>query len=113
MISWRGRAGRGENMKASTVSNYAKLAFSVLLVSTAFAVAKLPAVNYRAEKGIAMAVTELSDLDRLGAGWYFQWGENCADARCIPMGRSMQVPKACYPILLVGNEPNAIEPYGA
>lgn len=67
-------------------------------------------------KGIALADWKhKEDLDTLGASWYYGWGENCPadDARCVNMTRAMELPKACYGVMLVGNEPNAREPYGA
>lgn len=63
-------------------------------------------------KGIAMAVYNLSDLKSLNADVFYTWGF-CQEAQCIPMVRSAQVPPICPEILLVGNEPNAIEPYGS
>ena len=66
-------------------------------------------------KGLAMADWSHSeDLLSLNVAWYYGWGEYCTgDARCINMVRAMQLPSSCYPILLVGNEPNAKEPWGA
>src|SRR3989304_5885322 len=66
-------------------------------------------------KGLAMADwSHNEDLDSLSIGWFYGWGEYCSsDARCINMVRAMELPRNCYSILLVGNEPNAVEPYGA
>lgn len=66
-------------------------------------------------KGLAMADWGHSeDLLSLNVAWYYGWGEYCTgDARCINMVRNMQLPQTCYTVLLVGNEPNAVEPYGA
>lgn len=68
-----------------------------------------------AQKGLAMADTSHpEDRAALGVSWWYTWGENCNSAvDCINMVRAMQPPAACYDYLLVGNEPNAIEPYGA
>ena len=67
------------------------------------------------QRGLAMADWSHSeDLQTLNVSWFYGWGEYCAgDARCINMVRSMELPRACYPVLLVGNEPNAKEPWGA
>ncbi len=64
-------------------------------------------------KGLAMVDTgHMEDLTALNASFYYVWGW-CDAANCIPMVRSWQLPPACPATLLVGNEPNAIEPYGA
>jgi len=55
------------------------------------------------------------DISALGVHWIYVWGE-CdynAPVPCITMTRDMSLPRACPPYLLVGNEPNAIEPWGA
>jgi hypothetical protein len=62
-------------------------------------------------KGLAMAVPVMSDLDLLRVEWYYNWVE-CDDPRCVSMVYSMQLPRICQKWLLVGNEPNAITPYG-
>lgn len=65
------------------------------------------------QKGLAMALPQYAgDVDVVRAEWYYQWTW-CNAARCVPMVRSMESPPACPPVLLVGNEPNAIEPWGA
>lgn len=67
-------------------------------------------------KGIALVSwnTRQEDIAKLGAAWYYGWGEYCAgDPLCVNMVRSMQAPNECYSVLLVGNEPNAREPFGA
>lgn len=64
-------------------------------------------------KGLAMVDTgHMEDLAKLNASFYYVWGW-CDAANCIPMVRSWQLPPSCPAMLLVGNEPNAIEPYGA
>lgn len=56
----------------------------------------------------------MEDVATLGASWYYGWGEYCGDdSRCVNMTRVWELPRACYSVLLAGNEPNAIEPYGA
>jgi hypothetical protein len=66
-------------------------------------------------KGIAFAdPSHAEDLSALRATWHYMWGEYCGGAAgCINMVRSMQIPVTCYDVLLVGNEPNALEPNGA
>ena len=65
-------------------------------------------------KGLAMADTSHpEDLIALNIGWWYTWGENCnGNPNCVNMVRAMQLPASCYEILLVGNEPNAVKPYG-
>lgn len=61
-----------------------------------------------------MAIHNLADADRLGVTWYHEWnycGEG-DDARCVDMSYDMSLPPTCPPVLLVGNEPNAIPPFG-
>ncbi len=65
-----------------------------------------------AMKGVAMAVYNLADLDLLRADWFYTWSF-CDEPRCIPMSRDFSLPPSCPDYLLVGNEPNAVEPYGA
>ncbi len=72
--------------------------------------------TYNPAKGLAMASANMEDLTSLGIAWWYTWGENCTPTSapgCINMVRSMQLPAACYDVLLVGNEPNAKEPWGA
>jgi len=65
-------------------------------------------------KGLAMADPSHSeDLTTLNILFWYTWGENCnGQSNCINMVRTMRTPAFCYDTLLVGNEPNAIEPYG-
>ena len=58
-----------------------------------------------------MAVPALGDVDQLGAAWYYTW-QWCAARACVPMVYKMESPPACAPVILVGNEPNAIQPAG-
>ena len=63
-------------------------------------------------KGLAMAdMGHAEDLDSLRVGWWYVWGWYAADG-AIPMVREMQAPPTCEPYILVGNEPDSIEPYG-
>lgn len=62
--------------------------------------------------GLAMAVHAPQDLVRLQVDWYYIWSW-CYAPGCIPMVHGMELPPACPPILLVGNEPNAIRPFGS
>jgi hypothetical protein len=62
-------------------------------------------------RGLAMAVPRLVDVDHLGVGWYYTW-QWCTTPGCLPMVYQMELPNACAPIILVGNEPNAIRPSG-
>ena len=62
-------------------------------------------------RGLAMAVVRPEDVDELGAAWYYTW-QWCAAPGCVPMVYQMQAPPICAPIILVGNEPNAIQPSG-
>ncbi len=68
-------------------------------------------------KGLAMASpSNIEDLTSLGISWWYTWSENCnanSAPGCINMVRSMQLPTACYDILLVGNEHHAQQPWGA
>lgn len=63
-------------------------------------------------KGLAQAVWNDSDRSALGIKWFYVWGW-CDAPGCIPMVRAMESPRSCPPQLIVGNEPNAVEPYGA
>jgi len=64
-------------------------------------------------KGLAMAQSQyVEDLTSLNVSWWYVWGW-CDTPGCIPMVRSMELPPSCPEILLVGNEPNAKEPWGA
>lgn len=67
----------------------------------------------RPGKGLAQAVDNPQDRINLGVSWYFVWGWCNESFSCVPMVRSMQLPPECPNQLLVGNEPNAIEPYGS
>jgi hypothetical protein len=62
-------------------------------------------------RGLAMAVAAPQDLATLGVGWYYVW-DWCVRPRCVPMAYFMDLPPACPPMLLVGNEPNAVRPFG-
>jgi len=62
-------------------------------------------------RGLAMAFPELGDVARLGVGWYYTW-QWCSAPGCVPMVYQMEAPLVCAPLILVGNEPNAIQPYG-
>lgn len=73
-------------------------------------------------KGLAMATRHPEDLTALGVSWWYVWGwcpstgsgqVPSTGSGCVPMVRAMELPLACPATLLVGNEPNAIEPYGA
>ena len=67
-------------------------------------------------KGLAMATNAPGDLDLLGVDWWYVWGVKATDdERYVPMTRDWSVPNipADTPFLLVGNEPNAYEPYGS
>lgn len=87
---------------------------SILLVVLALLPLQTQAANSFV-KGIALAdSSHLEDLDTIGATSYYNWTLNCRDdPRCIPMARAWQLPDSCPSVLLVGNEPNAIEPNGA
>jgi len=62
-------------------------------------------------RGLAMAVPKLTDAAELGVAWYYTW-QWCSDPGCLPMVYQMETPATCAPIILVGNEPNAIPPAG-
>jgi hypothetical protein len=62
-------------------------------------------------RGLAMAVPAPQDLITLGVGWYYIW-DWCVRPRCVPVAYFMDLPPACPPLLLVGNEPNAVRPFG-
>lgn len=62
-------------------------------------------------KGLAMATNHPEDLAALGVKWFYNWSD--CSAPCMPMVRAMQLPRNCAEIIIVGNEPNAVEPYGA
>ncbi len=62
-------------------------------------------------RGLAMAVPAHQDLAALGVGWYYVW-DWCIRPRCVPMAYFMDLPPDCPPLLLVGNEPNAVRPFG-
>jgi len=64
------------------------------------------------QKGLAMAQPQyLEDLQTLGTTWHYAWVW-CEREGCLPMVGHMELPPSCPPVLLVGNEPNAIEPWG-
>jgi hypothetical protein len=48
----------------------------------------------------------------LGAAWFYTWSF-CDAPGCVPMSRDWSLPPKCPELLLAGNEPNSIEPYGA
>jgi hypothetical protein len=47
----------------------------------------------------------------LKASWFYVWNW-CSSSGCVPMTRNWAMPPSCPPILMLGNEPNSIEPYG-
>lgn len=56
----------------------------------------------------------MEDVAALNANFFYGWSEACGTRpNCLNMVRSMQLPRECYSVLLVGNEPNWIEPSGA
>jgi hypothetical protein len=63
-------------------------------------------------KGLAMVTDHPEDLKKLNVSWWYTWGW-CNAVGCIPMVRKMELPPGCPATLLVGNEPNTVEPYGA
>ena len=58
-----------------------------------------------------MAVPRPEDVASLGVAWYYIW-QWCAEPGCVPMVYRMERPAACAPTILVGNEPNAVQPFG-
>jgi LysM repeat protein len=80
-----------------------------LIVPHHLPVVDLALLNPR--RGLAMAVAAPQDLAALGVGWYYVW-DWCNRPRCVPMAYFMDLPPACPPLLLVGNEPNAVRPFG-
>jgi len=63
-------------------------------------------------KGLAVGdIAHLEDLDTLNVDWWYVWGW-FTEMGATPMVREMQPPPTCEPYILVGNEPDAIEPYG-
>ena len=68
------------------------------------------------KKGLAMATNYPQDLIALRVGWYYTWGwnrETLNGVPAIPMCRQFENPRERnVPVLLFGNEPNAIEPWG-
>lgn len=63
-------------------------------------------------KGLAVGdISHLEDLATLGAEWWYVWGW-FTEMGATPMAREMQMPPTCEPYILVGNEPDAVEPYG-
>lgn len=64
-------------------------------------------------KGLAMAdPSHTEDLDALDTSWWYWWGWSTSEPGVVPMVREMQMPPTCEPYVLVGNEPDSIEPYG-
>ena len=69
----------------------------------------------RVQKGVALLDwSHMEDLDTLHASLYYGWGEYCGSRpNCLNMVRDWDsLPKACYPTLLLGNEPTNAEPAG-
>ena len=62
-------------------------------------------------RGLAMAVPRPGDAANLGVAWYYNW-KWCTGPGCVPMVYQMERPAACAPTILVGNEPNAVQPSG-
>lgn len=63
-------------------------------------------------KGLAVGdISHLEDLDALGVEWWYVWAW-FTEMGATPMLREMQDPPTCEPFILVGNEPDAVEPYG-
>lgn len=88
----------------------------LLIVLLASKQVSIAAPRPAAIKGVALAdwAYKEPDLAALDASWYYGWSEACAatDSRCVNMVRQMQMPAYCYPVLLVGNEPDQVEPWG-
>ena len=56
--------------------------------------------HYDENKGIALVTNQLSDLDMVGAGWYYVWSCDCTrlnDNRYVPMSYAGLIPE-CLPI---------------
>ena len=62
-------------------------------------------------RGLAMAVPRPNDAAALGVGWYYTW-QWCSAPGCVPLLYRMEPPPVCAAVILVGNEPNAIQPSG-
>ena len=63
-------------------------------------------------KGLAMGdMHHPEDLTALNVSWWYVWGW-WTEVGAVPMVREMQAPPECEPYILVGNEPDAVEPYG-
>ena len=63
-------------------------------------------------KGLAMADPHHpEDRAALNISWWYGWYWDTAPG-FVPMVREMQMPPTCEPYILVGNEPDSIEPYG-
>ncbi len=94
--------------------NRHRLPNAILLIGLALLlVPPPPARAAGTAKGLAMAESKhMEDLAALGVAWWYVWGW-CEAPGCVPMVRAMQLPPSCPPRLLVGNEPNAVEPYGS
>jgi len=76
--------------------------------------------SYDSNKGIALVTNVLSDLDEVGAGWYYTWSHYpvpTVDSRYIPMSYyglfDDSLPVDYDGFVLFLNEPNNIAPYGA
>ncbi len=99
-------ANRLQNANQIFVGQHLTIADGTLAAS-----APAPVVT-ASPKGLAMATRYPEDLTALGVSWYYVWGW-CDAPSCVPMVRSMELPPTCPATLLVGNEPNAVEPFGA
>ena len=77
--------------------------------------------SYAQQKGIAMVTNNLADLDAVGADWFYNWTTYptaSADIRNVPMSReglfdTNLLPSDYAGYMLVFNEPNNVEPFGA
>jgi len=76
--------------------------------------------SYDSNKGIALVTNVLSDLDEVGAGWYYTWTPlpvPTADSRYIPMSYyglfDDSLPIDYDGFVLFLNEPNNPAPFGA
>ncbi len=87
---------------------------SVIFLSLILGILIARADTMQNAKGLAMADTSHpEDLASLNVSFRYVWGWCDESAGCIPMVRSMELPPSCPTYLLVGNEPNAKEPWGA
>jgi hypothetical protein len=70
------------------------------------------------KRGVAMTGYTPTDLDTLGAGWYYNWAcypEQLEDPRYVPMlynGTETNLPLGYNSYVLFLNEPNVQAPYG-